>query len=228
MKEPRLTLVQSRSLPEQIADSIVEGIASGAFAPGQRVVENEVALELNVSRVPVREALKILLAQGIVVGRPHHGVRVAQFDDEKIVKLYEVRCALEKIAVRDACKRRSTLPALLSKLDAILIKMGQCLESGDFLGISRADLEFHREICLASQNEIVTTIWDTLSRHMLIVFEHELLSDTDRSNIVEHHRTLRTLIGRSKSKEVDAEIEKHIMRLRGNQSNSQTVRLVDS
>jgi len=118
-----LSLVQSKSLAEQIADTIVEGIAAGVFKPGQRIVETELAGELKVSRVPVREALKTLLAQGIVVSRPHHGVRVAQFDEAKIVQLYEVRCSLEKIAVRDACLRREEMPALLATLDAIIDKM---------------------------------------------------------------------------------------------------------
>lgn len=214
MKKLTLTLVHSKSLADQIADSIVEGIACGIIGSGQKIVEVDIASELQVSRIPVREALKILHAQGIVISRPHHGVRVARFDDEKIVQIYEVRCALEKIAVRDACKRSKALPALLSKLDLILDKMAKCVDHDDFLGISRADLEFHREICLASQNEIVTTIWEGLSRHMLIVFEQELLSDADRLHIVEHHHALRQLIGRNKPKEIALEIENHIMRLR--------------
>jgi DNA-binding GntR family transcriptional regulator len=218
MKEPTLTLVHSKSLADQIADSIVEGIANGAIAPGQKIVEAEIANELKVSRIPVREALKILHAQGIVTSRPHHGVRVVQFDDRKIVQIYEVRCALEKIAARDACKRRHALPLLLKRLDSVLEKMSSCQSRGDFLGVSRADLEFHWEICLASHNEIVITIWKTLSRHMLIVFEQELMTDSDRSHIVEHHRTLRQLIERKKPKEFNAEIERHIMRLRNRPS----------
>jgi DNA-binding GntR family transcriptional regulator len=221
MKQPALTLVHSKSLADQIADSIVVGIASGAIAPGQRIIEVEIANELNVSRVPVREALKILHAQGIVTGRPHHGVRVAQFDDNKIVQIYEVRCALEKIAVRDACKRHQALPVLLHKLDGIIENMANSLSRRDFLGVSRADLAFHHEICLASNNEIVTTLWEALSRHMLIVFEQELLNDSDRSKIVEHHRALRQLLERRKPKEIGAELERHIMRLRGRPSRAQ-------
>src|SRR5688500_13053799 len=99
MTDTRLTLASPKSLAGQIADSIVEGIASGALSPGQRILEVDLANELKVSRVPVREALKILHAQGIVVGRPHYGVSVAAYDNRKITQIYEVRCGLEKIAI---------------------------------------------------------------------------------------------------------------------------------
>ena len=140
---------------------------------------------------------------------------VARFDDNKIVQIYEVRCALEKIAIRDARRNRSALPQLLRKLDETIERMARCLDHDDFLGISKADLEFHREICLASRNEIVITMWNALSRHMLIVFEQELLGDAARPHIVDHHKSLRNAIGTCSPKELSREIESHIMRLRG-------------
>ena len=213
--KPDLNLVPIKSLSERVADSIVEGIASGAIRPEQRIIEGELAERLNVSRIPVREALKILSTQGIVIGRPYHGMRVATFDDDSIRQIYEVRCCFEKIAIRDARLQRAGFPGLLKKLDAIIDKMADCLKKGDLLGISKADLEFHQEICLASQNAIVITLWDALSRHMLIVFELELLGDAERTHIVEHHRSLRRAIERSTPQDLSKEIENHIMRLRG-------------
>ena len=215
MQETALNLVAAKSLADRVADAIVEGIATKVIAPGQRITEAELASQLKVSRIPIREALKILNAQGIVVSRPHYGVRVAEFDDCKIVQLYEVRCALEKIAVRYACERRSELPKLLNRLDSIIEKMAQCLERDDLIGVSKADLEFHHAICLASTNEIVIALWDALSRHMLIVFEQELLGDTERPHIVDHHRALRKAIEKLPPPKLGQEIEKHIMRLRG-------------
>jgi DNA-binding GntR family transcriptional regulator len=218
-----LALVQIKSLSERVADSIVEGIASGAIRPDQRIIEGELAERLNVSRIPVREALKILGAQGIVVGRPYHGMRVATFDDAKIQQIYEVRCCFEKIAARDARHRRATFAGLLTRLDEIINKMAASLKKGDLLGISKADLEFHHEICLASQNAIVITLWNALSRHMLIVFEQELLGDAERAHIVEHHKSLRRALERSTAQELSREIESHIMRLRGKLDLSRTI-----
>jgi DNA-binding GntR family transcriptional regulator len=215
MQQSLLGVVTPKSLADQVADAIVEGIASRAIAPGQRITEAELASQLRVSRIPIREALKILNAQGIVVSRPHYGVRVAEFDDRRIEQLYEVRCALEKIAVRDACARRAELPGLLHRLDAIVERMARSLDRGDLIGVSKADLEFHHAICLASGNEIVITLWDALSRHMLIVFEQELLGDAERPHIVDHHRALRAAIESLPPRRLGQVIEKHIMRLRG-------------
>jgi DNA-binding FadR family transcriptional regulator len=103
----------------------------------------------------------------------------------------------------------------LSKLDAVIDKMERSLDREDLIGVSRADLEFHHAICLASGNEIVITLWEALSRHMLIVFEQELLGDAERPRIVDHHRALRKAIEKLPPQQIAHEIERHIMRLRG-------------
>lgn len=213
MTQPSLTVVSSKSLADQVADKIVEGIASGALKAGRRIVEAELANELGVSRVPIREALKILHAQGIVAGRPRYGVSVAAYDDRKIVQIYEIRCAFEKIAIRDA-KRNANMPVLLRKLDESIAEMDRCLQRGDLLGVSKADLHFHHEICRASQNDIVLVLWEALSRHMLIVFEQELLGDAEQASIVDHHRAFRRSFEELSVDALEAEIEGHIMRLR--------------
>lgn len=213
MTQPALTVVSSRSLTDQVADRIVDGIASGALKPGRRILEAELATELGVSRVPIREALKILHAQGIVVGRPRYGVSVAEYDDRKIVQIYEMRCAFEKIAIRDA-KRNANTPVLLRRLDECIDEMDRCLKRGDLLGVSKADMNFHHEICKASHNDIVLVLWEALSRHMLIVFEQELLGDAEQASIVDHHRQFRRAFEELSVEALEAEIESHIMRLR--------------
>jgi DNA-binding GntR family transcriptional regulator len=213
MNDPVLNLVRTRSLADQVADTIVEGIANGVIAPGQKIIEVNLASQLQVSRVPVREALKILETQGIVVSRPHRGVRVVEFDKGKIAQVYEVRLFLEKIAVRDACTNRDNMPRLLAKLDKVVDRMEQDLARGDLLGVSKADMEFHHEICLASGNEIAIILWETLSRHMMIIFEQELKDDADRAHIVDHHRVLRHLLETASPRELERELERHILRI---------------
>jgi DNA-binding GntR family transcriptional regulator len=215
MDDAVLNLVRTRSLADQVADSIVEGIAAGIIMPGQKVIEVDLANQLQVSRVPVREALKILEAQGIVVSRPHRGVRVVDFDTRRIAQIYEVRIFLEKLAIRDACNDAENMPALLARLDSAIEQMDQCLARGDLMGVSKADMQFHREICIASDNKIVLILWETLSRHMLIIFEHELKTDADRSRIVDHHRTLRDALGERNFASLEDKLEKHILRIQG-------------
>ena len=89
-------------LAESIADSVAEAIATRLLMPGERIVETSLADKLGVSRVPIREALKVLHAQGILSGGGHRGYRVASFEPETIEKVLEVRLMLETFLLRDA------------------------------------------------------------------------------------------------------------------------------
>ena len=91
---PFLGLRRAPSLAEQGAEAIVGGIASGALVPGQRLVESELARTLQMSRVPLREALKILETQGIVESTPHRGTFIPPLDDVRIDQVCAgARCA---------------------------------------------------------------------------------------------------------------------------------------
>jgi DNA-binding GntR family transcriptional regulator len=209
-----LPLVRSRNLGEQVADAIVDGVASGALLPGQRLVETELAQQLQVSRVPLRESLKMLEAQGILESEPHRGARVAEFDDLKIDHICEARVALEKIALRDAMAAYRADPAAIARLDQILARMERAAEALDWTAISKADLAFHREICAVSGNDVVITLWETLARHVLIVFGREIRSERDAKNIGPQHRRVRDMLLTADLPALEAEIERHITRLR--------------
>lgn len=209
-----LPLVRSRNLAEQVADVIVDGIASGALVPGQRLVETDLAQQLQVSRVPLRESLKMLEAQGILESEPHRGARVAEFDDLKIDHICEARVALEKIALRDAMIAYRTDPAHIARLDHIITRMERAAEALDWATISKADLAFHREICAVSGNDVVITLWATLARHVLIVFGREIRSERDAKNIGPQHRRVRDMLLADDLPSLEAEIERHITRLR--------------
>jgi DNA-binding GntR family transcriptional regulator len=212
---PALTMVRSPSLAEQAADAIVTGVSAGALKPGQRLVETELAGLLNMSRVPLREALKILEAQGIVESIPHRGTRIAMFDDARVNQICEVRIALERIALSYAVPAYQAEPELLTRLDRIIAVMARAADRLEWIEISKADLEFHREICRASGNSIVETLWEALARHVFIVFGHEIRDERDAPIMAPQHRQLRDLLAAGDLTTLHTEIEQHIMRLRG-------------
>ncbi|WP_119388447.1 GntR family transcriptional regulator [Taklimakanibacter lacteus] len=212
---PTLPFARSPSLAEQAAEAIVGGIAAGIFKPGERLVEAHLAATLQMSRVPLREALKILEAQGIVASTPHRGTFIPAFDDRRIDQICEARIALEKIALRDAVANRKELPALLGRLDAIIATMEQAAARLAWMDVSKADLAFHRAICEASGNAIVQTLWESLARHVLIVFGQEIRDEKDALVMGPHHRRLRDLIAAGDIAALTAEIPGHILRLRG-------------
>ena len=207
-------MVRSPSLAEQAADAIVTGVSAGALKPGQRLVETELARLLKMSRVPLREALKILEAQGIVESIPHRGTRIARFDDERVNQICEVRVALERIALSYAAPIYKGDPNLLARLDQIIAVMARAADRLEWLEVSKADLGFHHEICRQSGNSIVETLWEALARHVFIVFGHEIRDERDGPIMAPQHRRLRDLLAAGDIAALHCEIEPHILRLR--------------
>src|SRR5262249_3191721 len=160
---------RAQSLAAQVADFIVGGIAAGTYAFGQRLIETELAAQLKVSRVPIREALKMLEAQGILVVTPHRGAHVAEFDKVKSDRVRDARIALERLAIPDALATFQAQPEKLAVMEELLARMEQAVMRRDWLDAGKADLQFHRQICLASNNEIVITLWEALARHITII-----------------------------------------------------------
>ena len=181
-------------LAEAIADSVAEAIATGHLAPGERIVETGLAGKYGVSRVPVREALKVLATQGILVGGGHRGYRVASFAPEKIDQVFEVRLDLETILLRDAVEGWRRRGGDLSDLDVVIETMRTAARAGDLRGMLRADLEFHRAICRASGNEIAGALWDAIARHVLIIFNLARYRDVDLERSLNQHLALRDWI----------------------------------
>jgi DNA-binding GntR family transcriptional regulator len=211
---PVLSMARSPSLAEQAADAIVTGVSAGALKPGQRLVETELAGLLKMSRVPLREALKILETQGIVESIPHRGTRIATFDEARITQICEARVALERLALRDAASVYPDNPALLERLDQIIAVMERAADRLEWIDVSKADLSFHREICRASGNMIVQTLWEALARHVFIIFGHEIRDERDAEAMGPQHRRLRGHLAAGDGEKLHGEIEHHIMRLR--------------
>lgn len=217
---PVLSMARAQSLAEQAANAIVAGISAGALLPGQRIIETELANLLNMSRVPLREALKILEAQGIVESVPHRGTRVATFDDLRVNQICQARVALERLALADAAPICKADHDALARLDQIIVDMERSAERLEWLEISKADLSFHREICRLSGNAIVATLWEALARHVFIVFGHEIRDERDAEVMGPQHRRLRNLLSQGDVESLYQDIEAHILRLRRQRSGS--------
>jgi DNA-binding GntR family transcriptional regulator len=177
-------------LAPAIADAIAEAVATRHLDPGERVVETTLAKSYNTSRVPVREALKILHTQGILTGGGHRGYRVAEFSRAQIAQVTELRLMLEAILWRDALAVWQTEGPDFHEMDAELVRMEIAARGGDFRGILNCDLGFHRAICRASRNQIAFNCWEGIARHTLIIFNIARYRDQDLAVVVTRHRSL--------------------------------------
>jgi DNA-binding GntR family transcriptional regulator len=182
------------SLADSIADSIAEAIATRHLNPGERLVETALADRLGVSRVPIREALKVLHAQGILSGGGHRGYRVANFEPDTIQKVFEVRLMLETFLLRDAIRNWAAGVEDPSELDPPIQQMRMSAKAGDGRASLRADLEFHRVICRAARNEIAATLWEAIARHVLIIFNLDRYRDNDLAAVARQHVAFRDYI----------------------------------
>lgn len=209
----RPPIANARQLGEGVADAIVNAVAQGLLKPGQRVVEAELATQLGTSRVPIREAIKILQAQGILYVTPNRGARVAPFEPPVIDQVFEVRVALEKIAVRDALAAYRREPRRLDQLREIVSRMQRVARWSDWVEFRKCDVDFHHEICRSSGNEIVLKLWEAIARHITIIFGRELASERNFDVVIRQHQALIALF-EAYDPRVEQVIEDHILRLR--------------
>jgi DNA-binding GntR family transcriptional regulator len=214
---PRPELIAPLAAPSlalRIADALTEAVASGAVEPGERLVETDIAARLGVSRVPLREALKLLEAQGIVEVVAHRGARVVPFDDARIDRICEARIALERLALNTAVARYAAEPGLLAELDRQIGAMRRCDRRRAPLDASKADLAFHRAMIAASGNDVVAKLWEALARHVLIVFGRETRGERGAPGLAAQHRRLRDVLAGGDLAAAHREIETHVLRLR--------------
>jgi DNA-binding GntR family transcriptional regulator len=141
------------STATRIASILRDRIAGGALAPGARIVETDVARELNVSRSPVREALLKLAEEGLVAIAPYRGAVVTPLHRERFVELMEFRLALERFALERLMERRcETVP---DELRGCQRALRAALRGGDRRRIVDADLALHRTIVTLAGNALL-------------------------------------------------------------------------
>lgn len=207
---PKLPSLSQDALSGQIADAIVEGIATGVFPPDARLVETDICDRLEVSRIPVREALKMLEAQGVTVSLPRRGYRVAAIDPKRIMEIHEVRVALELIAARDAARQCAADPDSAAHLEEIVADMGKRIHLDDWSGPNSLDIAYHREMCRISQNFIVATLWEAIARHIRIIFGFSVIVDSDPEFLYNEHRVLTEKLKSGDVDAVEAELRAHL------------------
>jgi len=188
-----LTPLVAKSLVNQVVDAIVEGAAKGIFLPGDRIVEAELARSLNVSRIPVREALRLLESQGVVVSERYRGMSLMSVNIDRLEKILKVRLALEKLAGAEVMAQLKTDPDTLAPLEAVLAKMHKAGETDDGFRVASLDTEFHKVLCGLSGNEVLLRTFEQLSRQLTIIFGLSTMKKGVHSIIEEHDVVLATL-----------------------------------
>jgi DNA-binding GntR family transcriptional regulator len=156
--------VSRARLTDLAYDSIREMIVSGRIKMGDRLVETQLSESLGISRAPTREALQRLIAEGLVEGTAHHGVRVALVNAQDVADLYNVRLGLETVALRLFMIRKASTDPLKDALG----RMEEAADLGELSPLVRAELDFHARIAGGSGNALVARLFAELEGRVLL------------------------------------------------------------
>ncbi|MDN0194678.1 GntR family transcriptional regulator [Streptomyces sp. S.PNR 29] len=171
------------SLREQIRVHILEGIISGRWQPGERIVERRIAVELEVSQTPVREALRELEALRLIESAPNKGVRVRNLTAMDLEEIYPVRAGLEQIAAELAAQR---LAGDTSALEPEVAALYEADRMADGEAQVRHTVAFHREMVRAAGNSVLLHTWEGLGIEVFTALSIRWLGTAQQSYAEEH------------------------------------------
>jgi DNA-binding GntR family transcriptional regulator len=182
------------TLRAHVVKMLSADILSGKYKPGDRLNESQIARELNISRIPVREALSQLQEQGLVQNRERRGMFVTNIGPEEVLQISSLRIILETEALRLA--KAHMTPQILLQLENLTVQMDDW--NGTLLEAAALDLQFHRTIWQAAGNPYLERALNAL---MVPLFAHKTLEhvtkDVRRWRLSHHRMLLDAVAGRS-------------------------------
>jgi DNA-binding GntR family transcriptional regulator len=214
----RLNSIQSHpSLTDVVFDRLRDAVLDGRLKPGQWLRQETLAQELGVSQMPVREALKRLVAEGLAVRIPYKGVKVVEFSPEDIVDICTVRLVLEGLAVRLATPLITDEE--LERLKEDLRELEGCTSQDRIAQRRQLNDKFHLSICRASGRQYLIRLLETLWRWFPSVILYEgafrqeelVLARMDRE--VQEHWAILEALERRDARQAEEETRRHIQNL---------------
>ena len=199
-------LIKIESAPdlvERVYSNLLDAISDGTLLPGSRIMQEDIAEQLAVSRQPVLQALRLLRKDGFVLDAPGRGVLVAPLDVTTLVQIYQVRSTLDALAARLAARSRHAV-------DAELISQGRLAARGtDVQAMMTADAAFHNAIYAASGNPLIAQTAQTHWHHIRRAMGAVLQVSTMRESIWDEHEAIAKAIARGNEAQAEALTRQH-------------------
>ena len=190
--------IKKSTLINEIADLMRESIVSGAIPPGTRLTEQDFANQLTVSRGSLREALRILESEGLVVDIPRRGFYVIDLSVRDIEEVYTLRLLLELEALKRALQH--VKPQHLDLLESIVAGMTDAARQGDLFRVVKLDVEFHRNLWIIADHKLLQQTLEgfVLKISMYLSVQTHLYSDVN-AGIADHNLLLAAIRDRNES-----------------------------
>ena len=176
-----------RSLTDEVRDHIRDGIAEGRYLPGEWLKENAIGEELKVSRTPIREAIRILEAEGLIVMEPWKGITVATLSRKQVSDFYAYREMIEGLAAEMAA--RVVTEDEIESLDAILLQLE---EGGDQTGseLANENEQFHKKIFDISGNRFLNQSLEVINTAKILIWKPVYPTHSRWEQAQQEHRRL--------------------------------------
>lgn len=198
--ESDFTVNMNEYLPlrDVVFNTLRQAILRGELKPGERLMEVQLANKLGVSRTPIREAIRKLELEGLVLMIPRKGAEVAEITEKSLMDVLEVRKALEELAVQLCCDKIT--PAEIADLHRAAEEFQKILESNDVTEIAEADVRFHDIIYMATGNQKLIQLLNNL-REQMYRYRVEYLKQKDAYPrlVMEHEELIRRIEKKDKA-----------------------------
>lgn len=208
--EPKFEVKMDEFLPlrDVVFNTLRQAILRGELKPGERLMEIQLANKLGVSRTPIREAIRKLELEGLVLMIPRKGAEVAEITEKNMLDVLEVRRALEELAVKLACERitEEEIQELKDAADAFQ----KILSEKDITKIAEADEAFHDVIFKSTGNDRLIQLLNSLREQMYRYRLEYLKREEYHPQLLEEHQQIIDRITRKDQNEAAELIDRHI------------------
>lgn len=204
----KVTMNEYLPLRDVVFNTLRQAILKGELEPGERLMEIQLAERLGVSRTPIREAIRKLELEGLVLMIPRKGAEVAKISARSLRDVLEVRRALEELAIELACQRMSEED--VGNLQKAQEDFKNAIAEGDAMKIAETDEHYHDVIYEGTQNAKLIQMLNNL-REQMYRYRLEYIKDEDKRKILvlEHEKILKTVRERKVAEAKEA-VREHI------------------
>lgn len=195
-------------LRDVVFNTLRQAILTGEMKPGERLMEIHLANKLGVSRTPIREAIRKLELEGLVIMIPRRGAEVAQITWKNLKDVLEVRRALDVLAIELACERITQEETIA--LYKACENFKEATRTQDATGIAKADVALHDIIVAASRNDRLIQLVNNLAEQMYRYRFEYIKDSTQHTRLVEEHNDMYQSILRKDIESAARAVRKHI------------------
>lgn len=188
--DDQLQIEMNEYLPlrDVVFNTLRQAILRGDLKPGERLMEIKLAKRLGVSRTPIREAIRMLELEGLVVMIPRRGAAVAQITKQDLEDVLEVRCSLEELAVELACTRITGNE--LENLNHALLDFENACDQNDVTALAEKDVIFHDIIFESTGNQRLIQLLNNLREQMYRYRLEYLKDESSHEKLLMEHRAI--------------------------------------